>query len=517
MTTGTDAAAPARGPEPLLEARGLHMRFEAVSALKGVDFAVRAGEVHALMGENGAGKSTLIKCLTGVHRPSAGEIRVGGREVRFGSPRDAEGARIATVYQEVGLIPHMSVAENICLGREPVRELWPRLVRWGGVRERARAALARLGLNDLSVTRELSTCSVAVQQLVAIARALDVDARVLILDEPTSSLDRGECERLFVVLRRLRDQGLGVVFITHFLDQVDPIADRVTVLRDGRLVGVHDARSLSRAALVSLMVGREFESLPSGPAAGGEPGAAEGALLTARGIGREGALEHVDLSIGRGEAVGLAGLLGSGRTETARLLFGADRPDRGEMRLRGRPVRFGSPRAAIARGLALTPENRKAEGVLPSLSVRENIVLALRAKRGLLWRMSMAEQGRLADRFIAALGIKTPDAETPIGRLSGGNQQKALLARWFATDPELLILDEPTRGIDVAAKAEVLRAIDGMRRKGMSVVFISSELEEVVRTCGRIVVLRDRRSVAELAGDQVSESAVLNAVSQRHG
>ena len=508
---------PATHPEPLLRATNLCVRFGAVQALSGVNFDLRPGEVQALLGENGAGKSTLIKCLTGVVTPTSGEIRLSGRPIRPSSPHEAEALGIATVYQEVGLIPHLSIAENICLGREPVRRFWPRCIDWGRVRARARAVLARLGLADLDVGRELAACSVAVQQMVAIARALDVEARVLILDEPTSSLDREECRNLLAILRQLRDQGLGIVFISHFLDQVEAIADRITILRDGLLVGTFDAPSLPRARLISLMVGREFDATPAPrPDEQLDADAPSQPLLCAKGLGRSGVLESVDLEIGAGEAVGLAGLLGSGRTETARLLFGADAPTHGELRLREQPVRFTSPRAAIAQGLAFTPENRKAEGLLSSLSVLENIVLTLQAKRGLFARLPRAEQNRLVADFIAALGIKTPDAHTPISLLSGGNQQKALLARWFATRPDLLILDEPTRGIDIAAKADVLREVERMRAKGMSVLFISSELEEVVGACTRIVVMRDRRSVAELRGAQITEDAVLRAVAEHH-
>ncbi len=509
---------PTPGPEPLLAARGLTVRFGPVVALDGFDFSLRAGEVHALMGENGAGKSTLVKCLTGVHVPAAGEMCLSDRRVRLRSPREAETLGIGAVYQEVGLIPHRSIAENICLGREPVRRFWPHAIRWKQVRSRARTALARLGLGEIDVNREAAGCSIAVQQLVAIARALDMAPRVLILDEPTSSLDRDECARLFEVIRRLRSEGLGIVIITHILDQVDAIADRVTVMRDGRLVGVHDARTLPRATLVSLMVGRAFDEIPVAirsdePLA---PESTESAVLSARGIGRRGSLEHVDLTLASGEAVGLAGLLGSGRTETARLLFGADDADHGTLHVKRQPVKFAAPRDAIKRGIAMTTENRKSEGIIPSLSLRENIALALQARRGLFKRLSRSEQDGLAAKFIGTLGIKTRDAETPIAQLSGGNQQKALLARWLATEPDILILDEPTRGIDVAAKAEILRTLHALRANGMSILFISSELDEVVRMCRRVVVLRDRRSVAEFRGEQVTESTILNAIAQHH-
>lgn len=508
--TGTDDSGEV-STGPLLEAKGVTMRFEGVTALAGVDFLLGSHEIHALMGENGAGKSTLIKCLTGVHTPTTGAMKLSGQPISPVSPRDAERLGIAAVFQEVGLIPNLSVAENICLGREPVRRWWPGLIDWRKVHIQARTSLDRLGLCDINLSQTIATCSVAIQQLVAIARALNTQARVLILDEPTSSLDRRECESLFAVLRRLRSQGLGIIFISHFLDQVYELCDRITVLRDGKLIGSAATRDISRPALISQMVGRAFDTAPvvlsdAAAVSAGEP------LLSASGLGRRGALEHVDVAIHKGQTVGLAGLLGSGRTETARIIAGADVSDRGVITYKQQPVRFRSPREAIAKGIAFTPENRKAEGVVASLSVLENIVLALRAKRGTFSRLTRAKQWHIAQRLVTELGIKTSDLRAPISTLSGGNQQKALLARWFAAEPDLLILDEPTRGIDVVAKADILRVVERMRSNGMSVLFISSELEESVRICTRIVVLRDRRSVASLEGNQITENAVLSAV-----
>ncbi|MBK7405375.1 MAG: sugar ABC transporter ATP-binding protein [Phycisphaerales bacterium] len=497
----------------LLAASGVSKRFGPVRALDRVDFGLRAGEIRALMGENGAGKSTLIKCMTGVYAPDAGEVRYQGRAASVGSPREAEALGVSTVYQEVNLIPHMTVAENICLGREPRRRWLGGCIRWRRVREKADAALGRLGV-DVDPGREVASCSIAVQQLVAIARALDVNARVLILDEPTSSLDRDEVARLFGVMRHLRSQGLGIVFVTHFLEQVYAVSDSVTVLRDGTLVGTLPIAEVPRRRLVGMMVGREVEDhRPSADAnAPGGPPRAE--ILRAEGLAKRGMLESVSLRVEAGETVGLAGLLGSGRTETARLLFGAARCDGGRLRIAGRDVRLRSPRAAIAHGIALTPENRRTEGVVPHLSVRENIALAVQARRGLRATLSGEESRRLAERYVAMLRIKTSSIETPVGQLSGGNQQKVLLARWLATEPRLLMLDEPTRGIDVAAKSEILRTIDELRQRGMSILFISSELEEVVRVCSRVVVLRDRRSIAELEGGELSEAAILNAIAE---
>ncbi|HEV3211286.1 MAG TPA: sugar ABC transporter ATP-binding protein [Chthoniobacterales bacterium] len=495
---------------PLLEIIGLTKGFPGVKALDAVDFALQRGEIHALMGENGAGKSTLIKVLTGVFPRDAGDTRLEGHVIAPRSPREAESLGISTVYQEVNLIPHLSVAENICLGRQPT---WFGVIRWGAIARRARAALARLDLS-LDVSRQLSSYSIAIQQLVAIARALDISAKLLILDEPTSSLDRTEVEELFKKLRKLRDGGLGIIFITHFLDQVYEISDSITVLRNGCRVGCFATRDLPRINLVSHMIGKAVQQVE----ALGQKRAStasirsDAPLLEARGLGRKGSLQPLDLDVRPGEVVGLAGLLGSGRTETARLLFGVDRPDQGTLRIGHQAVRFNSPRAAIRCGIALTPEDRKVAGIIPNLTVRENIVLALQASRGNWRRLPVAEQEKLTDRFIHALDIKTPNREQVIRNLSGGNQQKVLLARWLATKPRLFVLDEPTRGIDVGAKAEVEKLIQSLRQEGLGVLFISSELEEVVRQSQRVVVLRDRRKVDELTEGEISEEAIMHSI-----
>ena len=498
--------------ETLLEMRGISKRFPGVQALDGVDFCVARGEIHALMGENGAGKSTLIKILTGVQRRDCGTIVLAGAPIDPRSPQAAEGLGISTVYQEINLVPHLSVAENICLNREPTR--WG-VIRWRVVTRRAQAALAQLDVK-IDVTRELASYPLAVQQMVAIARALDTSARLLMLDEPTSSLDARETAELFAVLRKLRSAGLGIVFITHFLDQVYSIADRITVLRDGRLVGVYPTASLPRTELVSRMIGKTLSDiLPSPPTAERAVGATAPAFVEVRRLGRRGSVAPFDMRIARGQAVGLAGLLGSGRSEAARLLFGIDRADTGDVRVDGRKVTLRSPRRAIALGFGFTPEDRKTEGIIPHLSVRENIILALQGGRG-TWRpLSRRRQRQVAERFVRELGIKTPHLEQPAAHLSGGNQQKVLLARWLANEPALLILDEPTRGIDVGAKAEIERLVGALRAAGMSIVFISSELDEVVRTCQRVVVLRDRAQVGELVGDQISAPAIMQIIARQ--
>ncbi len=498
-------------PETLLEVRGLKKQFPGVKALDGVDFTLRRGEIHALMGENGAGKSTLIKTLTGVHRRDGGEIRLDGQSIDADSPKAAEALGISTVYQEVNLVPHLSVAENICLGREPLRFGF---VHWREVRRRAEAALARLELT-LDVTREVSSYSVAIQQMVAIARALDVDAKLLILDEPTASLDEGEVEELFSVLRKLREQGLGIVFVTHFLDQVYAVTNRITVFRDGRFVGEYETQSLPRAQLVSRMIGKELAAVsPASHKHHAKEGEESGRspFVAAKQLGRAGSMAPFDLSIAPGEVVGLAGLLGSGRTEIARLLFGVDKADSGSVEVNGKTLKLRSPRQAIDVGFAFTPENRKVEGIIPHLSVRENIILALQASQGMWKTLSYKEQVEIADHFIRALNIKTPGSEQAVHNLSGGNQQKVLLARWLANKPRFLILDKPTRGIDVGAKADVEGLIGSLRKQGMAILFICSELEELVRTCKRVVVLRDRSKVGELSGPQVQEDTVMHTI-----
>ncbi|WP_030264176.1 sugar ABC transporter ATP-binding protein [Streptomyces sp. NRRL B-24484] len=485
--------------QPVLEVRGLRKEFPGVLALDGVDFRLFPGEVHALMGENGAGKSTLIKVLTGVHPADAGEVTLAGRPLRITGPLQAQQAGISTVYQEVNLCPNLSVAENLFIGREPRRR---GLIHWSELRRRAAASVAALDL-DIDVTARLDSFSIAVQQLVAIARAVDVEAKVLVLDEPTSSLDREEVAQLFAVMRRLRERGVAILFVSHFLDQVYEICDRMTILRNGRLEGEYLTRELSQVQLVSRMIGAELAGLEGLSAVGRrEAGAGRSApFLVAEKLGRRGAIEPYDLTVRPGEVVGLAGLLGSGRTEAARLLFGADHADSGTVRIDGRTSALRSPQAAIGHGIAFCSEDRKAEGLVAELTVRENIVLALQAARGWLRPLSRTAQDDCALRWIRALNIRPGDPEALVRNLSGGNQQKVLLARWLITDPKLLILDEPTRGIDVGAKAEIQKLVADLAEKGMAVLFISAELEEVLRLSHQVGVLRDHRMVARLTND----------------
>ncbi|SEB80024.1 sugar ABC transporter ATP-binding protein [Streptomyces sp. TLI_105] len=504
---------PTRTDRPVLEAHGIRKAFPGVLALDGVDLRLFPGEVHALMGENGAGKSTLIKVLTGVHPPDAGTVSVDGSPQRFAEPLEAQHAGISTVYQEVNLCPNLSVAENILIGREP-RRLG--LVHWSALHERAARLITELEL-DLDVRLPLSAHSLAVQQLVAIVRAVDIKAKVLVLDEPTSSLDRDEVAQLFSLVRRLRDRGVAILFVTHFLDQVFDLCDRVTVLRNGRLEGEYRIDELTPVTLVHHMVGSELRTLDelaetshTGTAA---PVPADTPFLSARGLARSGAVQPYDLDIHRGEVIGLAGLLGSGRTEAARLLFGADHADGGELRIDGERAALRSPRAAIARRIAFCSENRKAEGLIGELTVRENIVLALQAARGWTKPLSRARQDEIAARWTEVLDIRPADPEAQVRNLSGGNQQKVLLARWLLTDPELLILDEPTRGIDIGAKTEIQKLVTRLAAEGTAVLFISAELEEVLRLSHRVGVLRDHRLVATLPNDTtLTPDRILGAI-----
>jgi galactofuranose transport system ATP-binding protein len=495
---------------PVIEMRDISIAFGAVQALSEVSVRLFPGEVHALMGENGAGKSTLIKALTGVYGIDSGTVLVQGEEHAFSSPAAAQAAGISTVYQEVNLVPNLTVAENMLLGREPRR--------LGGINtramnRRARETLDRLGL-AIDPTSVLGEHPIAVQQLVAIARAVDVEARVLILDEPTSSLDADEVEKLFEVMRRLRGQGVAIVFVSHFLDQIYEIADRMTILRNGRLVGERMVRETPQLELVKLMIGRELEVLEriDREVAATEADESGVPVLQVLGLSRKGSLEAVDLDLYDGEVIGIAGLLGSGRTELARLLFGADHADGGELRVRSTPRRFRSPRHAIDRKIAFSSENRRAEGVIEDLTVADNILLALQASRGWLRPIPQATRTELVSTYIKALDIRPPDPQALMRNLSGGNQQKVLLARWLVTRPEVLILDEPTRGIDIGAKAQIQQLVADLARQGMSVVFISAELEEVLRLSDRLVVMRDRRKIDERPNHDVSVSDVLEII-----
>lgn len=493
----------------LLTVRNLNKAFLGSRALDAVDFDLAAGEVHALLGENGAGKSTLIKCLTGAYHRDAGTIELEGQEIDPRSTSQAQDLGIGTVYQEVNLLPNLTVAQNLTFGREPTR--------FGLVDARARTRMAKEMLEgyglDIDVNRDLGAYSVAIQQIVAIARAVSLSGKVLILDEPTASLDAREVEMLFKVVRDLRDRGLGIVFISHFLDQVFAISDRITVLRNGRRIITEETARIDRVKLIEHMLGHALESEVEARAASGASGKNERPVaFSFRDIGRQGVIEPFNLDVHEGEVVGLAGLLGSGRTESAELLYGIRTAQTGEARDAKGEINIRNPRAAIAAGFGFAPEDRKTDGIVADLTIRENIVLALQASKGWMRPIPRAEQNRLADEYIEKLDIRTTGREKPIGELSGGNQQKVILARWLAMNPRFLILDEPTRGIDVGAHAEIVRLIRELNEKGMSLLVISSELEELIAVSDRIIVVRDRRHVAELTGDQMTTDTIVRAI-----
>ena len=484
----------------------IHKEFPGVKALNDVEFSLNSGEIHALLGENGAGKSTLIKVLTGVEIKDSGTIHMNGADISPKSPIDAQNAGISTVYQEVNLCPDLSVAENIFIGREPRKG---RRIDWKSMYEKARVLLKDFDL-FINVEERLDNYSVAVQQMIAIARAVDVKAKVLILDEPTSSLSTQEVQKLFSIMRMLRERGLGIIFVTHFLDQVYEVSDRITVLRNGTYVGTYEAAKLPMIELVGKMIGKDYESLEAIPKLSSEQKDREELLRIER--GSTGEIEDVDITVGKGEVTGFSGLLGSGRSEIARLIFGADKKLSGKTVIEGKEAQINSPLDAILHDIAFCPEDRKKEGIIGDLSIRENIIIALQSKRGLLHKISGREADEIADRLIKELAIKTPSKDQKIKNLSGGNQQKVLLARWLATNPKLLILDEPTRGIDIGAKAEIQKIVVELAGQGMSCVFISSEFEEMERCCTKMFVLRDKKIVGELSGDEISQSAIMKQI-----
>ena len=486
--------------------KGIEIQFPGVKALDGVDFSLRRGEVHALLGENGAGKSTLIKCLTGVNKMDAGTITLEGKEIRPTDPKNAMDLGISTVFQEINLCDNLSVAENIFIGRQPIRR---GQIDWKEINRRSQELLERFKIH-IDVTRPLSQYSTAIQQMVSIARAVDVDAKVLILDEPTSSLDNEEVKRLFDVMRDLKAQGMGIIFITHFLDQVFEMSDRLTVLRNGHLIGVYNANEITKLELVSSMIGKDLDEIFDLKRATQKPDAKT--MLEADHIGVPGKVEDISFNQKQGELLGFAGLLGSGRTETAEMLFGVTKMQNGDLKVAGIPVKIGEPMDAINHKIAFCPEDRKRDGIIGDLTIRENIALALQARRGMMKPMSRKEQDELADKYIKMLSIATPDAEKKIRELSGGNQQKVILARWMATEPDLLILDEPTRGIDVGAKAEIQRLMLEMCEEGMSIIFISSELDEIIRCSNRIIVMRDGKKAGELSGENCTQADIMRII-----
>lgn len=499
--------------DSVLEMRHIYKTFPGVKALQDVDFTLKKGEIHALMGENGAGKSTLIKVLTGVEEFETGEIRMEGEEhpIINRSPQDAQKHGISTVYQEINLCPNLTVAENLFIGREPRKA---GMIDWKAMNKRAGELLSDLDISA-DVTKTIDNYSIAVQQMIAIARAVDMSAKVLILDEPTSSLDDSEVEKLFGLMRRLKGEGVGIIFVTHFLEQVYEVCDKITVLRNGQLIGQFTTAELPRVQLVAKMMGKDFDDLAAIRQTTEEETGARGdedIVIKAVGLGRKGYIRPFDLVIHKGEVVGFTGLLGSGRSETVRVLYGAEKPDEGELFVKGKKISAKHPIHSMYEGMAYLPEDRKNEGIIAELSVRENLIIALQAKRGLFRLLSRKQQEEFADKYIDMLQIKTASRETPIKSLSGGNQQKVIIGRWLLTNPDFLILDEPTRGIDVGTKTEIQKLVIRLAEEGMAVVFISSEIEEMLRTCERMVVMRDGSKVGELSGKEMNQSTIMSTI-----
>ena len=492
----------------LLEMRNIHKSFPGVRALQGVDFTLRKGEVHALMGENGAGKSTLIKVLTGVYEKDEGQISLEGSVATIRSPQDAQKVGISTVYQEITLCPNLSVAENIFIGRtKSVYQNWKKM------NADTEKILQSLDI-PAKATQQLESCSIAVQQMIAIARAVDMDCKVLILDEPTSSLDEQEVAKLFKLMRDLKAKGVGIIFVTHFLDQVYEVCDTITVMRDGKLVGEYPIKDLPRVQLVSKMLGKELDDMADIQSEAPKFERKEGSVpvLEAEGLVSDAGIKPFDFHIDKGEVNGFTGLLGSGRIECVRAIFGADRVLGGTVKKDGKVIKINKPLDAMKNGIAYLPEDRKIDGIVGDLSVRDNLILAQQVLKGFFRPFSKAEANKFADEYIKLLSIKTASADTPIKSLSGGNQQKVILARWLLTHPEYLILDEPTRGIDVGTKVDIQKLVLKLASEGMSVTFISSEMDEMLRTCSRLIVMRDRRVVGELTGDDLNQNKVMGTI-----
>ena len=492
----------------ILTMRGISKEFPGVKALSNVDFTLRKGEIHALMGENGAGKSTLVKVLTGVHIKDSGEIRIEGYDepVSIRSPQDAQNLGISTVYQEITLCPNLTVAENMFIGRGNYR-----FINWRAQEKRANEILTKLNI-PAKASQQLGTCSLAVQQMVAIARAVDMECKVLILDEPTSSLDEREVALLFKLMRDLKSRGVGIIFITHFLDQVYEVCDKITVLRNGELVGEYEIKDMPEVELISAMLGKDLEDISK---LKDEKKVYEGkdeVVYEAHNLSSTEGVKPFDFKINKGEVNGFTGLLGSGRSESVRAIFAADRVTSGTVKMHDKEVKIQKPKDAMKNGIGYLPEDRKGDGIIQDLSVRENIILALQVLNGFFKPFSRAESEKFADEFIELLNIKTASKETPIKSLSGGNQQKVILARWLLTNPQYLILDEPTRGIDVGTKVEIQKQVLKLAEKGVSVTFISSEIQEMLNVCSRLIVMRDRRIVGELKDEELSQDNIMSTI-----
>lgn len=497
--------------KPIVVMKGITIEFPGVKALDGVNLRLFPGEVHALMGENGAGKSTMIKALTGVYKINAGSIEVDGKPQTFTGTGDAQNAGIATVYQEVNLCTNLTIGENVMLGHE-VRG--PLGINWKKTYEKSKKFLAQMGLEHLDPKAPLSSISIAMQQLVAIARAMVIDAKVLILDEPTSSLDANEVQDLFKIMRKIRDSGVAILFVSHFLDQIYEITDRLTILRNGKFIKEVMTKDTPRDELIGMMIGKSAAELSQiGAKKAHKDISGERPIVSVKQLGLKGTINPTDLDVYPGQVVGFAGLLGSGRTELGRLLYGADKPDSGTYELKGKKVSISDPYTALCNKIAYSTENRRDEGIIGDLTVRENMLIALQATRGMFKPIPKKEADEIVDKYMKELNVRPADPDRPVKNLSGGNQQKVLIGRWLATHPELLILDEPTRGIDIGAKAEIQQVVLDLASQGMGVVFISSELEEVVRLSDDIEVLKDRHKIAEIENDDtVSQATIVETI-----
>jgi monosaccharide-transporting ATPase len=494
--------------ENILKMEGISKSFPGVRALDNVDFTLRKGEIHALMGENGAGKSTLIKVVTGVYEKDAGRIDLNGRPIHFKSPQEAQNMGIGTVYQEIPLCPNLTVAENMFIGRGQYA-----FVQWKQMNEKAAQLLDSLGI-PASPTQELTSCSLAVQQMIAIARAVDMDCKILILDEPTSSLDEDEVKKLFELMRELKARGVGIIFITHFIEQVYKISDRITVLRNGELIGEYETSSLPQIELISKMMGKALDDAAKIKKHKPPKSDSSVPVFEASALSSAAGVRPFNFTIQKGEVNGFAGLIGSGRSESARVIFAADKVTGGEIKMKGKRVKIKTPLHAMKQGIGYLPEDRKGDGIIDELSVRDNIILALQVMKGFFRPFSRKQAEAFADEYIQRLNIKTPTINTPIKSLSGGNQQKVILARWLLTHPEYLILDEPTRGIDVGTKVEIQKLVLKLAEDGMSLTFISSEIDEMLRTCSRLIVMKDRKIVGELSGMDATEHDVMHVIAQ---
>jgi ABC-type sugar transport system, ATPase component len=493
----------------ILSMKQIFKSFPGVKALNNVDFFVKAGEVHSLMGENGAGKSTLIKILTGVYQYDSGEIIYNGNKVRFNNTLDAQKAGISTIYQELNMIPYLSVGENIFLGRYPRHN---RTIDWTALYRDAQILLDEM---DIKADAKRSICEygTAIQQMVLITRAINLNCKLIVMDEPTSSLDTKEVKHLFSLIENLKKRGISVVFISHRLDEVYAISDRITILKDGTSVGTYMANELTQYELISKMIGRDIEnSFEHKRVFDAEQ---KEYIVEIKDIVSLPMVRKVNIKIKSGEIVGLAGLLGSGRTETAKVLFGYDQPDNGEIFIQGQKVHLKSPNQAIAKGLAFCTENRREEGIIPNMSVKDNITLACLPQLSKFGFIQKKEQDKLVEEYIKNLGIKTPSSTQKIKNLSGGNQQKVILARWMATKPKVIILDEPTRGIDVGAKREVEVLVRKLADNGISVLYISSEISELVRNCDKVYILRDGEVVGEVTDEDINENKLMYIIANK--